>query len=370
MTRTRALLSALPALLTLLAPGAPFAPPAALLRAQEPALRGFDPTALAKGKQEAGKAEITAEHGGFRYRFASTEARDAFAKQPERWSIQLDGACARMGPLSGSGDPQRWLVHKERIYVFASDQCRDGFAKRPDDFLAVDEPAPTDTAALAAGQALLQRAAKAHGGADRLRAWRTWSHERTTKNGDLTEKHRLQLMLPDTVRIDHEYVGHANWGWLRVLSPTACFFVEGDAFRAMGKDAQCEVRRMLLREPLLALRLALDGKATVAAAGKRDAAGGAVEDLAVWCDGGVVTFAIGADGGVRSARCRGRGPGLWFGSLELAFDDWQDVGGLRAPATVRATFDGKDAPELGERRTDLAADAGLPAATFAAPKAK
>jgi YHS domain-containing protein len=341
---------------------------AAQVRAQEPALRGFDPIALAKGKQESGKAEFATEHGGYRYRFASAEARDAFAREPERWSIQLGGACARMGPLSGAGDPQRWLVHKERIYVFASDQCRDRFAKGPDAFLAVDEPPPADAAALAAGQALLQRAVAAHGGAERLRAWRTWRHERTTKNGDLTEQHRVQLAVPDSARIDHDYVGHANWSYSRVVSPAASFFVESGATRAMGADAQREVRRTLLCEPLLALRLALDGRATVAAAGKRDGAGGAQQELAVWCDGGLVTFGIGSDGCVRSARCRGRGPGASFGALELAFDDWQETGELRAPATIRATFDGVAAPELGERRTNLAVDVDLPAATFAAPK--
>ena len=338
--------------------------------AQEPALRGLDPVALCKGKELAGLPEFKAQSGAYHYQFASEENRAAFQGDTARYEIQLGGACARMGPLSGTGDAQRWHVHKERIYIFASDQCREGFKKRHDEYLAIDEPEPkAEPGAAAASQALLARAVAAHGGEARLRAWRSYRHERTETKGDITEVHRLQLALPDRARVDADYMQGAKvWRYGRAMTPTANFFVDNGPAREMSRAAQQEMARDLQHEPLLALRLLLEGKGSAVVGEQRLVHGVTVQELAFWHQGHTVHFGVDADGRVRTARCRGRGPGLHFGAVELLFDDYQTVGGLVVPGSVRGTFDGKDAPALRERREKVEVDSDLPATLFQAPK--
>jgi YHS domain-containing protein len=345
--------------------------PLAAPRAQEPVLRGLDPVALIAGREVPGKPEFEVQRGGDLYRFASAESRDTFAAAPERHEIQLGGACARMGPLSGLGDPHRFLVHDARIYVFASDQCRDGFRKRPADFLAIEEPAPTDAAALALGKLLIERAAAAHGGRARLLAWRSYRHERAVENGDMVEQRRLLVQLPATARVDTDFVqGDKTWRNGRVVSPAANFALSSGKVLDLGPDAVRETHHDLGREPLLALRAVLDGRAVAVPAGKHQVAGIAVEEVTVWADGRTVVFGLGDDGRVRTARCRGRGPNLWFGALELVFDDVQERAGLRVPTVVRARFDGAEAPALHERRDVVEVDVELPASAFARPEPK
>ncbi len=348
--------------------------------AQEPALRGFDPIALCRGEELAGGADRTAQRGAFTYRFASDANREAFLAEPERFEVQFDGACARMGPLSGLGSAQRWLVHEERIYVFASEPCRDAFKKQPAQFLDPDAPEPVaDGPASEAGERLLARAVEAHGGAARLREWRTYRHERSTSSGDVKEDFRVQLQLPGSARLDHDYTqgkqtqgqqtqGKQTWRNANVLTPAAAFFVLPAGPSAMGGAARRELERRLSREPLWALRQALDEPPVVLARGKREVMGVAVDELELWRHGCSTTFGIDSDGRVRTARFRGRGPSLWLGAVEMVFDDFRTVGGLVVPATVRATFDGKDAPPLAERREKIEVDGELPAELFSPPK--
>ena len=343
--------------------------PAAAVMAQQPALRGLDPVALCKGQEQPGKPELALQHGAYRYQFASADQQALFTKDPERYEIQLGGACARMGPLSGTGDAQRWLVHKERIYIFASDQCREGFRKRHDAFLAIDEPAPTDAAALAAGKALVERAALGHGGAERLRAWRSYRHERSAKNGDTTDLRRTWLQLPATARFDHDYTqGDKTWRYANVLTPATTFSLANDKGKLLGKDAAHELQFELFGEPLVALRLVLAGDALAVPAGTREVGGVAVEEFTVWYHQRTITFGIGQDGRVRTARCRGRGPGLWFATLERVYDDFQEHGGLHVPTSVRVLFDGQDVPAMHERREKIVVDGELPDGLFTAPK--
>src|ERR1051325_2206887 len=87
-----------------------------------PALEGNDPVLLTEGKDVEGLESLTVQHGRFLYRFASAETRDRFNKDPERYSIQLDGACARMGPPV-TGDQNAYLVYNGRIYIMGSQEC-------------------------------------------------------------------------------------------------------------------------------------------------------------------------------------------------------------------------------------------------------
>ena len=104
-----------------------------------PVLGGLDPVVLAGGEEAAGKADLWADHAGYRYRFVSTATRQRFLADPDRYGIQLGGACAFMagdGAPPGSGDPDRFLVHDGRIYIFATEGCRTGFRADPQRYIA------------------------------------------------------------------------------------------------------------------------------------------------------------------------------------------------------------------------------------------
>ncbi len=102
------------------------------------ALLGNDPVLLTEGREVRGRSDIWAEQGAFRYAFASNANRERFLADPERYAIQLEGACAFMaadGAPPGSGDEDRYLVHEGRIYIFASEGCRTSFRASPERYL-------------------------------------------------------------------------------------------------------------------------------------------------------------------------------------------------------------------------------------------
>jgi hypothetical protein len=177
------------------------------------------------------------------------------------------------------------------------------------------------------------------------------------------------VLHPAAVRFEHDYQqGDKVWRYAHAVAPKAAFFDDNGKVRPMGAAARAETLRTLRREPLVALRLVLDNQATAVPAGRRTTAGVEVEEVAIWCEGDTVWLGLGSDDTVRTARCRARGASFAFGDLELAFGDFQEVGGLRLPASVRATFDGKEAKDLAERREQLAVDQPPPPNAFAAPK--
>lgn len=129
------------------------------------ALRGLDPVELAKGREVDGVPNWTHTAGMYTYRFSSDRNLEEFRAKTDQYEIQQGGACGSMGPLSGRGAPDRFLVHKGRIYLFASDGCRTRFAANPDAFL--DQPDPAlrpNRNARTTGKNLLNLAARAHGG--------------------------------------------------------------------------------------------------------------------------------------------------------------------------------------------------------------
>ncbi len=103
-----------------------------------PVLRGLDPVLLAQGLEVEGAESIWVERGGYRYAFENAANRERFLAEPERFEIQLAGACAFMassGAPPGSGDPDRYLVHDQRVYIFASESCRLSFQVDPERYL-------------------------------------------------------------------------------------------------------------------------------------------------------------------------------------------------------------------------------------------
>lgn len=327
------------------------------------ALAGLDPIELAAGREVAGRPSQTAVYEDLEYRFATAETLAKFRSAPAAHAAQFGGACARMGPLSGLGSPDRWLVHEGRIYLFASEACRKAFAQRPAAFLPPDTPRPAPSLAeAAAGRVLLDRAVAAHGGAARLQAWRDWSYRRTGTSGQARRELQLTARWPDAVRIDDAWFQDDQvWRYRRVVDSQHAFFVDTGTPRPMHADARFEMRCETLREPAYALRRALDGEATVSAAPDGST-------FVVWQQGCRTEFTLGDDDTIASARFVGRGPNLTFGTVERRYGDYVDCAGIRLPTAVEVAFDGKVAASLAERRLDQSVDTGVPAAAFSVPQ--
>jgi YHS domain-containing protein len=84
------------------------------------ALRGFDPVSyFTDGAPTPGQFDITAEHNGATYRFASAEHKALFEAEPEKYLPQYGGYCA-FGLAQGykfDGDPQVWKIVDDKLYL-------------------------------------------------------------------------------------------------------------------------------------------------------------------------------------------------------------------------------------------------------------
>jgi YHS domain-containing protein len=84
------------------------------------AIGGYDPVAyITDGKAVAGSREITIDHKGSTFRFASAANRDAFAADPEKYAPQYGGFCA-FGTASGYKakiDPAAFTVVGGKLYL-------------------------------------------------------------------------------------------------------------------------------------------------------------------------------------------------------------------------------------------------------------
>src|SRR4029079_8177624 len=133
----------------------------AFAQAQAPkeALDGIDPVVLLdQGKEISGKSEVKVSRGKFDYLFATAGNKAAFEKAPEKYEIQLSGACARMGG-GVTGNPSDYAVVDGKIFIFGSDTRHTQVAAAPARFLP--KPAPPMPAAardVQAGRALIDRA--------------------------------------------------------------------------------------------------------------------------------------------------------------------------------------------------------------------
>ena len=97
------------------------------------AISGLDPVLLIEGSRQEGSEELTATYDGFSYRFATEKSLSDFRAAPDRYAVQLRGACPVRPDLKGK--PEIFLVHEGRIYLFFSEHCRARFEASPDVFL-------------------------------------------------------------------------------------------------------------------------------------------------------------------------------------------------------------------------------------------
>jgi YHS domain-containing protein len=86
------------------------------------ALDGYDPVAYFKQQKAIeGKASISVEIGGIKYRFASTENKATFLSAPETYEPQYGGWCAYAMGAKGEKvevDPETFKLVDGKLYLF------------------------------------------------------------------------------------------------------------------------------------------------------------------------------------------------------------------------------------------------------------
>lgn len=347
----------------------------------QPALKQLDPVELCRGKETLGADGIAVEYGRYRYAFHDEENRKLFLADPERFAIQLGGACGRMGPSSGRGGPDRFAVHDGRIYVFASDVCRETFMKEPSVFLDPDEaPAQGDDAARQRGRDLIEAAVAFHGGAAHIDGLKTLvlrSEWDQTQNGETTRRVRgWTIAFPDSVRFDDDF---GEWRSARVIHGSESFSTwTGGGPEDEHASSTRDLLRKLAREPLVILRartqpdfvaVSLGEPPLPAGVSRRPAEELRVESVIVSFDGTRAELLIRRNSGeIVAATFRGRGPRMAYGTLTRRYEArHDDPSGLRVPTNTSSEFEGVKLPDLAGLAHTVRVNTPLAPETFARP---
>ncbi|MCG3127495.1 MAG: hypothetical protein CHACPFDD_02355 [Phycisphaerae bacterium] len=330
-----------------------------------------DSVELVAGREVAGQPEIAHVHGGYRYLFASRENLATFQRQPEKFEIQLGGACARMGALSGLGSTGIRTVFKDRIYIFASEACKKGFLSGPEKLLDSDDPVPTGSDDdRATARQLLDKAVAALGGAERLSKVRSYARRMIREQDYQGRKVKVgdawTIAVPDRLRRDSIW---DTSSWSFVATPDDAFTYGERDCRGLSAAGRVELQRLAVRDPLMLL-LSRSRADFVAVAGGRVRVGERdAERVIVHFQGCATTLAIDeASGRIVGCSFRGRGASLRFGKVELVYSEFTEVSGITLPMHVAATFDGKPFDDATGTISEARINAELAADTFARPK--
>ena len=311
------------------------------------ALDGIDPVVLlTTGKEVSGKANLAVVRGQFQYLFATPESKASFEKSPERFEIQLSGACARMGG-GVTGNPADYAVVDGKIYIFGSDDCHKKFVAAPGRFLPKPvPPMPSSAAALSQGRALVERAVKAIGGGEKLDAVTTYvessSQVQKRPAGDVSVTLKTMWRFPGGIRAERtQTLSERTTTSANLITPDGGWFIGGGRAypqNAAGRAAsEAGYNRQLV--PLLRARHEADFKAASLGASTVD--GVEVDRVRVRHGAVDVTLAIDKSSGlIHSLSFTGRGFESEIGDYTVVLADYRDVDGLKLPFSERALFNG------------------------------
>ena len=317
------------------------------------ALEGLDPVMLVQGKEEQGELKITVTRGQFRYYFANAANKATFEQDPARYEIQGNGECARMGaPVYGS--PDLYSVYQGRIYIFGSGECKKRFDAAPEKYLRPKNEAAVKAAltpeALKQGQAIIEKAVAAVGGASRLDGLSSYEEKsvglQARRQGDVEIKYSLTQVFPDRIRMERAMPDFNDSSMTRrmalVVTPKESFIIAPNGAQSVNEAARLDQEREIRRRPLSILRARKSADFKPAAIGGGKVGEVTVEQVAIALDGTDYTLGFDpATGRLLSLACERRGPEGIFGQFVQVFSDFRTVDGLTLPFKVSATFNGQ-----------------------------
>lgn len=324
---------------------------------------------LVGGHEVAGKSDLATEFDGFCYEFATAENLARFTAAPAHYAVQLDGACARMGPLGTFGNPDIWVVRDGKLYIFRSQDCRETFLRAPERFVPAPGQFPEVTAdATRAGRVLLDKAISAAGGADRLAgisAWKVVVRDAVDFGGQSHPRTRTWLYAPEE---RYRYDGFMDEREEHIVLNGGHSAIRGHYARPLYSAAQQELRRTMRHQLLSTLKAATRPDFRVALIGDVDVSGAPVKLVQVAFADVIQTLAIDADPGhVLSLSYRERGMDYEFAPLVETFSDFRTVDGLTLPFRRDVTSDGHPWREESYSVTELILNPTLDRDTFELP---
>ncbi len=318
-----------------------------------PVLEGLDPVMLVQGKEVQGELTIAITRGKFQYLFASAENKATFEKDPARYEIQLEGACARMGaPVTGN--PDLYTVYKGRIYIFGTEGCKKRFDASPTNYLETEngpKPKPTATTeAVHKALALIDKAVAAVGSAARIDGLASYQEKssvlQTRQEGDVEISTNVTVVFPDRIRMDQTMPDWNNPAEIRrmalVITSREVFGMMGGVTRQLPNSARANQERELKQRIISILRARKSSGFNATAIGTDKVGETLVEQVAVEIDGNSKVLGIDpSTGRILSQSSWRRGPEGNFGQFIQVFSDFRAVDGLTLPFKINATFDGK-----------------------------
>jgi YHS domain-containing protein len=342
-----------------------------------PVLEGLDPVMLVQGKEVQGNLKIAVTRGQYQYLFANEENKAAFEKDPARYEIQLDGACARMGPPV-YGNTDLYSVYQGRIYIFGSGGCKKAFDAAPEKYFALEAKSKAAAPeALKKGRALIEQAVAALGGAARLDGLTSYQEKSAVlQNRRQTEveiKRNLTVLFPDRIRLEQSAPDFNNPAVIRqmalVIAPSESFMIAPNGVHPIHAVARAEQEREFKRRPLSILRARKGANFNPAATGSGKVGETAIEQVAVEVDG--TSYTLGIDpttGRTLSLSYLRRGPDGTFGKFVQLFSDFRMADGLTLPFKVTTTFNDQPWGEQSPTIESIGINGKIDPALFEKPK--
>lgn len=339
-------------------------------------LEGLDPVLLIQGKEAQGKFDLVVKRGHFKYLFASVETKAAFEANPEKYEVQMDGLCARMG-RSTRGNADLYAVHDGKIYLFGSQNCKAEFLKTPQSYI---EKPPADLTgsreATQQGRALLEKAVEALGGAAKIDSIHSYRHQ--GKQTATIQQQTVELLLalmwerPGRVREERSF-GPGNL-FVTVLTADDAFTVSSRGRRAAFRELspgqrQYDEKALFQRRLLTVLQARQQPGFRVVALGAAESGGARVERVAVQYQRIQVTLCIQPDSGlVHSMSYMDRGRGGVVTEVTELYSDFRLVGDVRLPFQVTSTANGETDPFRTYQLDSISINPPLAASLFARPE--
>ncbi len=102
------------------------------------AIRGYDPVAyFTDNRPVKGKAEISLEHQGATWFFASEENRQMFQQNPKKYTPQYGGYCAYAVARNKTASirPEYFTIHDGKLYLNFSESVNDKWIKDKEGYI-------------------------------------------------------------------------------------------------------------------------------------------------------------------------------------------------------------------------------------------